>query len=475
MSTTPIQGLKHTPNDLDIQQDKPFANDAFGREPQADELTNFISSFAGHSFVLGINGVWGSGKTTFINMWEAKLKLKGFCTLRFNAWEHDHSEDPFASVFSEFRSLADVGEGESKNGLANLYKSAKSKAVPILAKAATGIIKHATLGALDLNADAEAAFGELAEASAKYALEKAESDKKSIKAFRDELAQFVGKAGTSEKPIVYFIDELDRCRPTYAVSVLERVKHLLNVPGVFFVFAWDRNQLNETIKHVYGRQTDSGGYLLRFVDLEFNLAMTNHRYFCDTLMNRFELREYLNRERSSILANSIVDAFSKIAENLRLSIREQEKAFTALSVIIRTGFQMDARVLEPLIILIMLRINKPKIYQTICGLPKNSSEAVNILRKLVGTDLPSVLGRLYCQSDEGRQLEGFLLHLLPEEVRVSMPAEYAYLTNKQSQNVLPQREENVKEAYRFSRSNRDVGGILARFINKMEFSERFIS
>ncbi len=472
MITAPTQGLRHTPNDLDIQQDKPFANDAFGREPQADELTNFISSFAGQSFVLGINGVWGSGKTTFINMWEAKLKLKGFRTLRFNAWEHDHSEDPFASVFSEFRSLADAGEGKSKKGLANLYKSAKSKAVPILAKAAAGIIKHATLGALDLNVDTEAAFGELAEASAKYALEKAESDKKSIKAFRDELAQFVEKAGTSDKPIVYFIDELDRCRPTYAVSVLERVKHLLNVPGVFFVFAWDRNQLNETIKHVYGRQTDSGGYLLRFVDLEFNLAMTNHRYFCNSLMNRFGLFEHIEKIGSAFLANSIAETFPKIAELLKLSIREQEKSFTALSVFIRTNPAQDWRFIDSLVVLIMLRIKRPKIYQSICRLPSNPSEAGNILRQLVAKDLPSTLGRHYWQSKFGAQFEGHLLFLLPEENRSSLPGTYAYLTAP-NQNSLADRENHLLKAYRFSQAH--VAGLLAHFINKMEFSERFLS
>ncbi|MCX6848357.1 MAG: P-loop NTPase fold protein [Verrucomicrobia bacterium] len=472
MSTTTHRALRHIPHSLEYPSDKPFANDAFGREKQADELTKFISSFTDHPFVLAINGVWGSGKTTFIDMWELKLKSQGFRTLRFNAWECDHSEDPFASLLSEFRMLVKAQGDGSKDTLAPLFARLKEKAVPILKKSAAGMIKHFTMGALDLSADTEAALGEFAEASANYAIDKAESDKKSIQAFQTELAEFVKNSETTGQPVVYFIDELDRCRPTYAISVLERVKHLLNVPGVVFVFAWDRNQLNQTIKHVYGRQTDSGGYLLRFVDLEFNLSITNHRFFCNSLMNRFGLFEHIEKTGSHNLANSIVETFPKIAELLKLSIREQEKSFTALSVFIRTNPIQDWRFIESLVVLIMLRIKRPKIYQSICRLPSNPSEAGNILRQLVAKDLPSALGSLYWQSKFGASFEGHLLCLLPEEARSSLPVTYAYLTN-QTQNPLADRETQLLTAYRFSQAH--VAGLLVHFINKMEFSERFLS
>jgi len=408
-------------------------------------------------------------------MWEAKLKQQRYRTLRFNARESDHTDDPFAALFSEFRLLAKAQEDVTEDTLDPLFARLKDKALPILKKSAVGMIKHLTMGAVDAPELLKTIMADVAEEAAKQVLEKAESDKQSLQAFRDELAEFVQKSETTGQPVVYFIDELDRCRPTYAIAVLERVKHLLNVPGVVFVFAWDRKQLNETIKHVYGRQTDSGGYLLRFVDLEFSLSITNHRFFCNTLMERFGFLEHIEKKGGSISANSIADTFPKIAENLNLSIREQEKAFTALSVIIRTNSQMDSNFLEILVTLIMLRIKKPSLYQSICSLTKSPSKALNTLRQLVGTNLPSALGRHYWESDQGGQLEGCLLHLLPDNLRVSMPAEYTQITQRQPQIVLTKREEKLKDAYLVSIANNGVGGILAYFIKKLEFSAQFLS
>ena len=71
---------------LDIP-DKPFANDKFGLEIIADNLEKIIRASSGN-LVLSIDASWGKGKTTFIQMWEKKLRLSGkYKTLYFNAWE----------------------------------------------------------------------------------------------------------------------------------------------------------------------------------------------------------------------------------------------------------------------------------------------------------------------------------------------------------------------------------------------------
>lgn len=474
MSNTPAEALRHLPQPMECPADDPFKHDAFGRKKLVEKLTPLVQSFAGQSFVLAINGVWGSGKSVFLNMWEASLKQQGFRTLRFNAWENDHSEDPFASVFAEFRNLAQDVETEKGDALTDLYQGAKKLAMPILAKATAGVIKHATMGLLNIDPDAESILGNLAEASAQHALDKAESGKKSIEAFRKELGEFVKRASTPDKPVVYFIDELDRCRPTYAISVLERVKHLLNVPGVVFVFAWDRNQLNETVKSVYGQQTDPSGYLFRFVDLEFNLPITSHEEFCKSLMSRFGLMDYGSNSETQELIHSIPYIFPDLAIHFNLSIRDQEKCFTALSVIMRTGRIAGSRLLESLIILIMLRIKKHPIYQAILKLPSDTKDPVKILCDLTERELPEALGKKYWQSDEAATFEGQLIHLLPENARSSLESIYPYLFQQQAQGVLTDRQNALMKAYQSSRFNYSRGGFLAHLIKQMEFSERFL-
>jgi hypothetical protein len=66
---------------------------------------------------------------------------------------------------------------------------------------------------------------------------------------------------------VILIDELDRCRPTYAIEMLEAIKHWFCVPNVVFVLAMDREQLSHSIRAVYGQGFDVDGYFLRFFHL----------------------------------------------------------------------------------------------------------------------------------------------------------------------------------------------------------------
>ena len=75
--------------------------------------------------------------------------------------------------------------------------------------------------------------------------------------------------------LVVFVDELDRCKPSYAVQLLERVKHYFSVDSVTFVFSVNLNELQHTIKHHYGNDIDACRYLDRFFDLRISLPPAN--------------------------------------------------------------------------------------------------------------------------------------------------------------------------------------------------------
>ena len=106
------------------------------------------------------------------------------------------------------------------------------------------------------------------------------------KEFKDTLTEVVSKILTkTEKPLVLFIDELDRCRPTYAIEVLERIKHLFEVYGLKIVIACDIVQLSESVKSIYGSNFNALGYLQRFFDnirdlknFLFHGLITNYKY-----------------------------------------------------------------------------------------------------------------------------------------------------------------------------------------------------
>ncbi len=72
-------------------------------------------------------------------------------------------------------------------------------------------------------------------------------------------------------PITIIVDELDRCRPTYAIKVLEEIKHLFDVPGVAFLLGLHGQQLEHSVRAAYGQGFDSAAYLRRFFNRRYSL------------------------------------------------------------------------------------------------------------------------------------------------------------------------------------------------------------
>jgi predicted AAA+ superfamily ATPase len=94
--------LKH--RELIIDPNKPFLNCKLKREKYAHVLTQIVANYA-DGFVLAINNEWGSGKTTFVKMWQQQLNNQSFRTLYFNAWENDYESDPMVALLAELKSL----------------------------------------------------------------------------------------------------------------------------------------------------------------------------------------------------------------------------------------------------------------------------------------------------------------------------------------------------------------------------------
>lgn len=468
MSENTIKTPRFLATALETSSEDPFRDDAFERKRLAENLTQLAASFSDQPFVLGINGDWGSGKTKFLEMWSNHLRQQGFRTLHFNAWENDHSDDPFAAILSEFRKLTEAEETKTKSTVVRHWDKLAKSGLPILERAAVGAIKNLTLGILDLkSADTEALISGLAEESAKHALERCESNRKSIETFRKELQDYVQAGGDSSKPVVYMVDELDRCRPPFALAVLERIKHLLNVPGIVFVFAWDRQQLNSTIRTVYGPQTDAGGYLLRFVDLEFNLPKGSYEAYCKALMGRFGLKDYLHSVDCYDTERVIFEQFPIYAKKFQLTLREQEKAFTALAISCRINLIDEGIVTEMMLLLILLRLKYPEMYQSV--------RYINDFDNLTQKELPSILGWDFWGERRGALFEGFLLYELnhkEREVRVEKISAALNSNPTRSQS----RDSIIFKGYCYAQDVRnDRRGLVSLLISQMEFTDAFWS
>ena len=79
--------------------------------------------------------------------------------------------------------------------------------------------------------------------------------------------------------LVFFIDELDRCKPDYAIRFLERIKHYFDDERITFVFSVNLGELQHTIKHYYGNTFDACRYLDRFFDMRISLPPADKSAF----------------------------------------------------------------------------------------------------------------------------------------------------------------------------------------------------
>ena len=225
--------MKFKNGELDISKESPFQNDVLDRKEIAINLTEFFSTLDS-PFVLSISSPWGTGKTTFVRMLHQHLLNQEMQSLYFNAWESDFT-DPLVGFISEIEDqlVANLEKGVAKQK----FEQAKKISLSILKRALPVAIKHLTIGILDLEKLTEEMLSKIAEELTKAGLEEFKEAKNLIAEFKVLLGEFAEAIEVrNNTPIVIFIDELDRCKPSYAIALLERVKHILNVPG--FVLSW---------------------------------------------------------------------------------------------------------------------------------------------------------------------------------------------------------------------------------------------
>ncbi len=153
-----------------------------------------------------------------------------------------------------------------------------------------------------------------------------------IKGFRKALAQFAKSQSDPSKPLVVFIDELDRCKPDYAIAFLDRIKHLLFVPNIVFVVSIDHQQMCEVTKCKFGNAFDADGYLRRFIDFSFFLPQPNTQVFCQHLYRRmrFPAQRGLFGQHAEYL---VCEVCSEMFQAFGFSLRKMEQTLRRIHLI----------------------------------------------------------------------------------------------------------------------------------------------
>ncbi|WP_054065265.1 KAP family P-loop NTPase fold protein [Comamonas kerstersii] len=314
--------------DKEIEINNIWANDKLNRKGYADFLYQVIefaetSEAEDNALIFAIDGDWGSGKSFFINCWMRDLEAKGHLVSRFDAWKNDIVDEPLIGFLSHI--YADL-ERWDKRGCVKLASESIKKSQKRLLPIAQELVKGAGVKALGYLVTDEVAK-EVAKSIADSTKEVLDSEKDEqneiasfslhtklkahnkniqlIEKFKAELSRVAEDLVRGKKssigPVFIFIDELDRCRPDYAVRLLEVVKHIFNSKGICFISSVNIFQLKESIRTIYGANFEADRYLDRFFNHRLKLPSPTIKEYIYSLD---DFRSIMD-SKSSLLSDSI--------------------------------------------------------------------------------------------------------------------------------------------------------------------------
>lgn len=344
-----------------MSENHDLKEDKLNRKEEINFLINYLTKRfelkTKDPFVLNINAPWGYGKTFFLKSLKEELE-KEHEVIYFDAWKNDFTKEPLLAFFSEINNSLEkylkAYNKTKKPFLNSIFKSSLPILISVLTKHLTGLTLNQFDELLseneeekkDVKDDTKTTLSSIMSKTTELALKEHSTIKKSIKEFKINMLEILELIETQKKklPLFILIDELDRCRPNYAIELLENIKHIFNIEGIYFIVATNSKELSHSINAIYGANFSSETYLKRFFNQEYTLKEPDIYDYCKFLFEKeidvllsdkvkiFNLLSPENYENKNL--NAIM--FSTYAQYFNLSLRDISQAIDTLSTILLT-------------------------------------------------------------------------------------------------------------------------------------------
>ena len=237
-----------------------WEGDLWDRRRLGEQLTNYVDRL-NCSAVLALDAPWGEGKTWFVRHWKKHLENENHNVIYLDAFANDYLDDPFLVITSEVINTLNKDQKTKRKvkKLIELSALVSTALLPSLPKLALTLGLHLVgagflSGALqqgyenakdDIDALSEEASDRIKE-SIQEKIAGYEAEKKTLIEFKKHLAETVERLN---KPLVFIIDELDRCRPDFAIRLIERIKHFFDIKNIVFVLVMNKAQFSKVVCH----------------------------------------------------------------------------------------------------------------------------------------------------------------------------------------------------------------------------------
>ncbi|MBQ6110164.1 MAG: hypothetical protein IJL05_02175 [Alphaproteobacteria bacterium] len=272
--------------DNNVLTDDIWADDKLGIKENVIGFANILKqekfTVGGKSKVYSISAEFGIGKTFFCKKLAKVLEHDKVPVSVLNIWEMDFYENPLIPLLIKIKDVY-----VQYNKARTLTRKAATKTSKIAAKFAKIAVKYK----YGINIDK---FIKLYQ-SLKNTNNNLYDDYRAFEKELDELKDFLSSwAQRLNKPVVIIIDEIDRCRPDYAVKTLEILKHFFDIPGFVFVLSIDEEQLKSSVETLFGTK-NFDGYKRKFINNSFVLPAPNKEIYTNILYEHSGLSDVIKQ------------------------------------------------------------------------------------------------------------------------------------------------------------------------------------
>jgi len=398
-----------------------WEDDVLDRRGFADFLTNAlteqtraVSERHQRGLTVALDAGWGTGKTFFVERWAKDLEARGHPVVYFDAWENDLGEEAAIALMAAIKDTIDEWvarmpvkqemQARANEMVRQGVKQLRRAVVPVskvvgeaVLKKVTGIVAKEMWDAFDGDDPAstekeDALSEEKIEAGLDKVFESALGEQRkrteAIKNFKVSISKaltLIDESTEAELPLYIFVDELDRCRPSYSIQLLEEIKHIFGMPNVCFVVSTNIDQLSHSTRAVYGGEFDANGYLKRFFDQGFTLPEPDRERYVELLMKETNILK--NRDLSLGLPDRIEPSnkrkatysISFVFDALDLDLRSQKQIFATADIVASSIDEKKKIYVIWLFFLVSLSHKKPKDFNLLAMKENGVEEIKKIL------------------------------------------------------------------------------------------------
>lgn len=350
--------------------DKPIeknSDDKLKMSRYGNVLSNFIKA-SDTPLTVGLQGEWGTGKTSMLYMLLEHFKSENIATSWVNTWE-----------YSMFRSSGETTPAILKGMLTNLKLSCESEGKWTIEEKSKDSVKKVFkfLGNVANQVISNQTGVDIKDA---VSVDEAVREQAEIAEIKKEIALIIAKliedTNNEYKKVVFLVDDLDRIPPEQAVEVLESLKNLFDVPHCVFVLAIDYDVVVKGLESKFGKKTEENEREFRsFFDkiIQVPFSMPTGTYDMGNLLSEKLMSLHIE------IPEDLIDSYSNVVKytigyNPR-SLKRYINSFSLLRSLRNSDFEEDASDFgdnapdseDDLILFAMIgvQISYPKIFRLI--------------------------------------------------------------------------------------------------------------